>query len=70
MSFSVLTYNVNFGPFMDVYDHTTMQNIIGSSPNVILVLEAIKKADADIVCLQETNEVSTNCIVLMNRAGN
>jgi endonuclease/exonuclease/phosphatase family metal-dependent hydrolase len=54
---SLLSYNVNFGPFMDVQDddYETMAQIIGHSSNVQLVIKAIAEADADIVCLQETN---------------
>merc|ERR1711959_852470 len=43
---TVLTYNVNFGEFIDG---------TGGGENARLVLEAIVEADADIVCLQETN---------------
>lgn len=63
-TFSLLTYNVNFGSFVhfDPHEPTVCSNAkLGMSHRTFhhslsSVMQAIAQADADLVCLQETNE--------------
>lgn len=54
-TFTMMTYNVNFGPFVDMEDEETIKRVLGIAPQASRVIDAIAEADADIVCLQETN---------------
>jgi mRNA deadenylase 3'-5' endonuclease subunit Ccr4 len=54
-TFTLMTYNVNFGPFAEIEQEKEIERLLGLVPQCSRVIDAIAEGDADIVCLQETN---------------
>jgi hypothetical protein len=71
-TFTLMTYNVNFGPFNEVEEDADIERILTDVDQARRVIDAIAEGDADVVCLQETNigiscfsfiEVTVFCVV-------